>query len=87
MTDLQNKSDKLRHFPELDPKPNGENSALRAQIQQQVNDYLMGGGEITAIDSGDSAELHYPVKRTRQAQIDFIRRRDFIRRKKDEELL
>jgi len=43
-------SDKLRHFPELDPATSCPNKRLRDEIESQVQVYLNSGGTIEQID-------------------------------------
>lgn len=72
-------SDSLRHFPSQDP-PALEKTKEREEIQSQVEEYLAKGGKITEIPFDESAEKYWPLKRTRQAQINFIRNRDYKKR-------
>lgn len=69
-------SDKLRHFPE---PPNEDKATLREVIKRQTAEFLAKGGKITEVPPEESAEKHYPIKRTRKAQINFIRNRDYNR--------
>ena len=70
-------SDDLIHFPKLDPSPIGEKTEERSKLQQDIEAFLAGGGEIIKIDT--TVCVHYPMRRTRTAQINFLRDRAFAR--------
>lgn len=54
---------------------------MRDEIDKLTAEYLAKGGKITFVPAGEGVERHYPVKRTRKAQINFIRNRDYRRGK------
>lgn len=70
----------LRYFTSTDPPPLSKEQE-RKTLAEQVDEYLAKGGTITEIPAGEGAERHYPIKRSRKAQINFIRNRDYSRRK------
>lgn len=73
-------SDKLLHFTSDDPPPLSKEQE-RKTLAQHIDEYLAKGGKITEVPPDESAERHYPIKRTRKAQINFIRNRDYRRGK------
>lgn len=76
MTDSLN----LRHFPERDPAGTTEKARMRSELERHVGEYLAAGGEIK--DVGNQSGVEYPVRRTRRAQINFLRKKDFGRTKR-----
>lgn len=75
----QDMSDKLRHFTSQDP-PGADKAEEREKLARDVAEYLAKGNEIETVPEGESAGKHYPVKRSRKSQVNFIRRRSFNRR-------
>lgn len=67
-------SDKLLHFPATDPPPLSKEEA-RKTLAQHIDEYLAKGGEIQEIPFDESREKHYPVKRDRKSQVNFLRKR------------
>lgn len=67
----------LRHLPERDPASTTIKTAERTELQRRVDEYLATGGVIQ--DVGNQSGMIY-TKRTRKAQVNFIRKRDYRRR-------
>lgn len=70
-------SDKLRHFASQDPPPVLPKERERSQLQKDIEAFLAKGGEITQAVS----ENHWPQRRSREQQINFLKTKDFERRK------
>jgi hypothetical protein len=70
-------SDDLRHFPKNDPVPKSGRMDARSKLQADIDDYLASGGQIT--EHGIEPGVNYPIRRTRAAQINFVRRRTWNR--------
>ena len=71
-------SPSLRHFPDHDPPPGKDKE--RSKLEQDIEAYLNNGGEISQHDMTESGQA-YPVRRSRKAQINFLRKRDYRRSK------
>ena len=69
----------LIRFPTSEDLRQVDKSRQRELIARQTAEYLAKGGVIEQVPYGESAERHYPIKRTRQAQINFLRGKDFRR--------
>ena len=69
-------SDSLLRFPELDANEKRSSNELRDQIAQQTAEFLAAGNKITQIDMSETVHKYLPIKRTKRAQINFIKRRD-----------
>lgn len=82
MKRIEIKSTKLMHFPEHDPPGSTEKDMQRSELQRHIAEYLANGGVIT--DVGADSGMHYPPRRTRRAQINFIKRWDYGKRKSAE---
>ena len=50
---------------------------MRSELEIKVAEYLASGKQITNLEAGDSREKTYPIRRTRRAQINFLRKRDY----------
>jgi len=72
-------SDKLIRFGYTEPPDLTTKDEARKTLKQQVDEYLANGGQITPCD--DSAGVTIPVWRSRRSHINFMKRRDFQRRK------
>ena len=51
------------------------------QTSETVEEFLARAGTIQTIAPGESG-IEYPVRRNRRAQINYLRRRDYLRKKK-----
>ena len=69
-------SDSLLRFPELDANEKRSSNDLRDQIARQTAEFLAAGNKITQIDMSETVHKYLPIKRTKRAQINFIKRRD-----------
>ena len=69
-------SDSLLRFPELDANEKRSSNELRDQIARQTAEFLAAGNKITQIDMSETVHKYLPIKRTKRAQINFIKRRD-----------
>ncbi len=75
-----NYSDDLIHFTKHDPVPTGGKVRERSKLEQDIEAFLANGGQIT--EHGTESGVHYPIRRTRAAQINLLKRLDYGRRKK-----
>lgn len=69
-------SDSLIRFPDLDPANKRDCDRLRDQIAQQTAEFLAAGNKITKVEMSDTVYKNQPIKRTKRAQINFIKKRD-----------
>ena len=69
-------SDSLLRFPELDRNEHRSSHELRIQIAAQTAEFLAAGNKITQIDMSETVHKNQPIKRTKRAQINFIKKRD-----------
>ena len=69
-------SDSLLRFPELDANEKRSSNDLRDQIARQTAEFLAAGNKITQVEMSETVYKHQPIKRTKRAQINFIKRRD-----------
>jgi len=74
-------SDKIIRLGATEPPNTTTRDAERKTLAQQVAEYLAKGGVIE--DATGKSGIYYPPRRTRQAQINFIKNRDYKRRKKN----
>ena len=51
--------------------------------KQTVEEFLASGGAIEVVEPGATG-VHYPIRRSRKAQVNFLKRRDWDRAKKGE---
>ena len=69
-------SDSLIRFPDRDPTNKRDCDRLRDQIALQTAEFLAAGNKITQVEMSETVHKYLPIKRTKRAQINFIKRRD-----------
>ena len=72
----QTESDSLIRFPDREPANKRDCDRLRDQIAQQTAEFLAAGNKITQVEMSETVHKYLPIKRTKRAQINFIKRRD-----------
>lgn len=70
-------SDDLIRFPEREGAKRSIKTAERSQLQKQIEDFLASGGQVQ--EHGTTYSAYYPIRRTRAAQINFIKDREHAR--------
>ena len=72
-------SDDLPHFPQQDPPSTTERRDDRSKLQQDIDAFLAQGGTIS--EHGIESGVHYPIRQTKKALVNFLKRRSFRRNK------
>jgi hypothetical protein len=72
-------SDELIRFSKRMEPDTSRRDAEHKTLADQVAEYLAQGGAIQQIDNGVCVDHHYPIRRTREAQINFVRRKTWLR--------
>ncbi len=74
-------SDSMIRLGKVDMPSLSTRDAERRKLAARVDEYLAKGGVIQQVENGASA-IHYPVRQSRKAAINFMKRRDFNRPKR-----
>jgi len=72
-------SDKMIRLGKASEPSLSTREAEHQTLSDRVAAFLAQGGTITQVDNGICTDQHYPIRRTREAQINFIRHRTWSR--------
>lgn len=70
-------SDDLPRLKRAEAVPTAQKTQERSKLQEDIDAYLAAGGEIT--QCGTQSGVHYPIRQTKKALVNFLKRRSFER--------